>query len=191
MLGEREEGHVWVSGPSAMKGYLGDEAATAAVLQDGWVRTGDLGYHVDGRLHVTGRAKDLVVRGGRNYHPQELEAAAEAVPGVRKGGSVAFGVPDPDRGTERVVVAFETRQPVQAHGELARAVAQAVLAATGLAPDEALAIPPNTLPKTTSGKRQRRAAADLYLQGQLGKPTTALDTLRQAVAVRRGVGSAV
>ncbi len=190
MLAERCEGEVWVSGPSAMQGYLADPAATAAVLRNGWVATGDLGYHVGGRLFITGRLKDLVVRGGRNYHPQELEQACEAVPGVRTGSAVAFGIEDPARGTEKVVVAFETRTPAKGHAALARAVVLAVAAATGLAPDEALPLPPGTVPKTTSGKRQRRAARDLYLDGLLGKPIGALDAIKAAVRVRRAARSA-
>src|SRR5690606_24622608 len=81
---ERRQGTVWFRGPSSFKGYVRRPDATAQVQREGgWVDTGDLGYVADGELFVTGRVKDLIIKGGRNYYPHEIEAAAAAVPGIR------------------------------------------------------------------------------------------------------------
>ncbi|MFP5502205.1 MAG: AMP-binding protein, partial [Candidatus Sericytochromatia bacterium] len=178
-LPERQEGAIAVSGPSVMTGYWRSPEATARALVDGWLLTGDLGYMADGKLFVTGREKDLIIRGGRNYHPQELERAAETVPGVRGGSALAFGVPDPATGTEKVIVAFETREAETA--PIARAVASAVLAATGLRPEVAMPLPPGSAPKTTSGKRQRHEARARYMAGTLGQAEHAMGAIKVAI----------
>jgi acyl-CoA synthetase (AMP-forming)/AMP-acid ligase II len=180
LLPDRHEGLIAARGPSRMAGYWRNPAETDLAIRDGWLHTGDMGYCVGKRLFITGRAKDLIIRGGRNYHPQELEIAAEAVLGVRGGSCVAFGVPDAERGTEAVTVAFETRVAQADRADLLVKVAHAVQAATGLRPDRVLALEPGTVPKTSSGKRQRRAARDLHMAGQLGHAPSAADALRQA-----------
>ena len=84
-----------------MEGYLGDPEATAAVLRDGWLDTGDLGFLHDGELYLTGRAKDVVILRGRNYAPEEIEQAVDGVPGVRTGCAVAASwLPEEARGEE-------------------------------------------------------------------------------------------
>lgn len=180
VLPERHEGRIFVQGPSRMRHYWQSPEQTALALVDGWLATGDLGYMADGALFVTGRESELIIRGGRNYHPHALELAAESVPGVRGGSAVAFGVTDEARGTERVLVAFETRRAAGDHAALAREVTLAVQAATGLAPDQAIALEPNTLPKTTSGKKQRQSAREAYLAGRLGRAPAPLDVVRIA-----------
>ena len=179
-LPDRQEGLIAARGPSRTTGYWRNPAETDLAIRDGWLHTGDMGYRVGDRLFITGRAKDLIIRGGRNYHPQELELAAEAVAGVRGGSCVAFGVPDAERGTEAVTVAFETRVALADRAGLLAQVAHAVQAATGLRPDRVLALEPGTVPKTSSGKRQRRAARDLHMAGQLGHAPSAADALKQA-----------
>src|SRR5205807_1793356 len=81
---------------------------------DGWVDSGDLGYRADGELFVTGRVKDIIIKGGRNYYPHEIEAAAGAIAEVRQGCVAAFAVRDEARGTEAIVVVAETRVPAGA-----------------------------------------------------------------------------
>src|SRR6266550_4495494 len=107
---ERQEGRIEFRGPSATSGYLRNPAATAELVHGEWLDSGDLGYRGDDELFVTGRAKDLIIRAGRNIHPQGIEEAVGAVPGVRKGRSAAFGVRDAAAGTERLVVVAETRE---------------------------------------------------------------------------------
>ncbi|MEU6073185.1 AMP-binding protein [Micromonospora sp. NPDC047074] len=158
-LGERRVGHVEVAGPSVVGRYWGEPATAPG----GWLRTGDLGYLVDGELVVCGREKDLVIVAGRNVHPADVEAAAAVVPGVRAGGVAAFGVPSP--GGERLVVAVET---TDARPEvLCRAVRAAVVDGVGVTPAEVCAVPPRRLPKTTSGKLRRAEARRLYQRDEL------------------------
>ncbi|MFE9258353.1 class I adenylate-forming enzyme family protein [Streptomyces sp. NPDC006879] len=90
-------GEVWVRGPGVMQGYWGDEAATAEITVDGWVRTGDLGYlDAGGYIHLVDRSKDLIIRAGQNVYPSEIERALRTHPAVHDAAVV--GVPDADYG---------------------------------------------------------------------------------------------
>ncbi len=109
VLPEREIGTLWVRTDSVMQGYLHQPEATAEVLTpDGWLDTGDLGYLLDGRIFVTGREKDMIIVGGRNFWPQDLEYVAESQETVRTGDSMAFSISD-DAG-ERVVLLIQSRE---------------------------------------------------------------------------------
>lgn len=164
---EGREGDIWVTGPSLMTGYFRDTEATRACLVDGWLATGDRGYTRDGELYVTGRAKELILKGGRNLYPQEIEAAAGRVDGIRMGRIAAFGIPDALEGTDRLVVAAEYQKDTSPREELERAVLEAVTTAVGVRPDEVVLLPPGTLTKTSSGKMQRLEAQKRYLQDAL------------------------
>ena len=109
VLGDRHEGRVEFRGPSATQGYFRNPDETRRLFDGEWLDTGDLGYLAGGDIYLTGRAKDLIIRAGRNLHPEELEDAVGAVPGVRPGCVAVFAMPDPEAGTERLVVAAETR----------------------------------------------------------------------------------
>src|SRR5207302_10167611 len=87
---DREVGELELRSPSVTPGYYRNPEATAATFHDGWLRTGDLGYLVDGRLVVCGRLKDMIIVGGRNLFPEDVERAAAAVDGVRAGNVIAF-----------------------------------------------------------------------------------------------------
>lgn len=152
----RHVGEILVRGPSLMQSYFNDPAASRDALRDGWLRTGDLGYLADGALHVTGRSKDLVIKGGRNYVPVDIEAACEEDPAIRRGRVVAFGVSNPSTGTEDIVVVAETRRK-QSIGspDLARRLTALVVERVGVRPDHVEVMGPGVLPKTSSGKLQR------------------------------------
>jgi 1-acyl-sn-glycerol-3-phosphate acyltransferase len=167
--GERREGRLHFRGPSTFRGYRRNPEATARVkLAGGWVDSGDLAYHADGELFITGRVKDLIIKGGRNYYPHEIEAAAGAVPGVRQGCVAAFGTSDPARGTEAIVVVAETREENAAAREaLAGRVGDAVAAAVGVPPDRVVLVGPGAVPKTSSGKIRRSETRQRYLAGAL------------------------
>ena len=92
-LPERQVGEIVLRGPSVMKGYFNDGDATARAIREGWLHTGDLGYLAGGRLFITGRRKDLIIKNGRNYYPQDLERAVDRIPGARSGCVAAFSVP--------------------------------------------------------------------------------------------------
>lgn len=174
-LGEGFVGEVMTRGPSVMQGYFQNESETRACLRDGWLATGDLGFVLDGCLYIAGRKKDMLIVAGCNYYAEDLERAAETVEGVRKGGVVAFGVYDEAQASDRLVIVAETQAPTSEHAALVRKVHEAVSLHTGLAPAEVLLVPPGTIPKTSSGKRQRKACKQRYLAGRLEKArTTAL-----------------
>jgi 1-acyl-sn-glycerol-3-phosphate acyltransferase len=167
-LGERREGRVEFRGPSATSGYFRNPEKTERLFHGGWLDTGDLGFLSGGDLFLTGRVKDLVIRGGRNIHPQELERAAGEIAGVRKGCVAVFGAPDARSGTERLVILAETRVTGADEREQLRARIQEVATELLEAPaDEVVLAPPQSVPKTSSGKIRRAAAQELYQRGRL------------------------
>jgi fatty-acyl-CoA synthase len=165
-------GEIFVEGPSVTDGYWDDEEATNRVFVDGGVKTGDLGYLAEGELYVTGRLKDTLIVRGRNFDPTPIEVAAGRVQGIRMGNVAAFSV-DGDL-TERIVVAAEYREgnPDTIESEIVRAVQREV----GLTVSEVVLIEAGSLPKTTSGKLQRSATRDQYLEGTLGRVRRRTDT---------------
>jgi acyl-CoA synthetase (AMP-forming)/AMP-acid ligase II len=168
-LPEREVGHVIVTGNSIMQGYHQDEEATARVVRDGWLWTGDLGYFADQTLYITGRAKDLIIIRGRNIHAEDVERVAERVPGVRPGCAVAFGIDAPDGdGAERAVLVAETRaRDREERDALADLLRQRVSEFCDVELHDVVIASPGTVPKTSSGKRQRSQCRQLYLGGEL------------------------
>jgi 1-acyl-sn-glycerol-3-phosphate acyltransferase len=177
---ERCEGRVEFRGPSSTSGYFRNPEATRRLFRDGWLDTGDTGYLADGELFVTGRVKDLIIRGGQHLHPQEAEIAIGAIQGIRRGCVSVFGVADPAAGTERVVVLAETRESAPAKQEaLRRTIATTMTTLHGAPPDDIVLAPPRTVPKTSSGKLRRAACRELYQQGM---PSAAPRSSRAQVA---------
>ncbi|MFK4800190.1 AMP-binding protein [Streptomyces sp. MPA0124] len=166
---DREVGEIWVRGPSVCAGYVdGTRDRPTPVAEDGWLRTGDRGYLVDGVIHPAGRLKDVLVVQGRNIDPQRVEWAAEAVDGVRSGGAVAFTRPGTD--TEEVVVVAECRP--HRSGDIGGAVRETVSRRLGLGLGDVVAVAPGTVAKTTSGKPRRQEMRRRYLLGHLPPVTT-------------------
>ncbi|HKN39972.1 MAG TPA: fatty acyl-AMP ligase [Acidimicrobiia bacterium] len=161
---EREVGELEIRGSSVTSGYYRRPDATEAAFHDGWLRSGDLGYLVDGELVVCGRIKDLIIVGGRNVYPEDVERAAASVEGVRAGNVIAFAV-DGRRGKEALVVVAESKDP-DLEGVRA-AVAGRVREVVGLPPEEVVLVEPGTLPKTSSGKLQRSLCRSRYLSAAL------------------------
>jgi acyl-CoA synthetase (AMP-forming)/AMP-acid ligase II len=153
LLPDRTVGEIYVTGPSVMTGYLHHPEATAETIRNGELKTGDLGYMVDGRMFLVGRKKHMLIVRGRNYYAEAIEAIVERVPGVRKGNAVAFGVFDERRGTDQLWIACETREKDKA--KLETAIAELVSEEIGLMPARICLLKPNQLPKTSSGKKQR------------------------------------
>jgi fatty-acyl-CoA synthase len=166
-----EVGQIDVRGASVVSGYWGE-----APRRSPWLSTGDLGYRTtdSGELVVCGRAKDVLFAAGRNIYPQDAEAAAQRVPGVRPGGVAAFGVSGQRGGYgDRLVMAVETRLATYTGRKtLVSAVNTTVAEHTGLAPAEIVTLRPGVLPKTTSGKLRRAETRRRYLAGELTEPTT-------------------
>lgn len=168
-VADREEGRIEFRGPSATSGYYRNADATRSLLRDEWLDTGDLGYIAGGELYVTGRLKDLIIRAGRNLHPDELENAVGNLTGVRKGCVAVFASPDPARGTERLVVLAETRETDDhARTDLRSQIVGVTVDLLGTPPDEVVLVPPRTVPKTSSGKIRRAASREIYERGTTG-----------------------
>jgi 1-acyl-sn-glycerol-3-phosphate acyltransferase len=170
--GERVEGQLWFRGPSVTEGYYRNESATAALLPEGaaagWVNSGDRAYRADGEFYITGRVKDIIIHAGHNLYPHEIEDMVARVPGVRKGCVVAFGAADSAAGTERLVIVAESREKNRAAQErLARDITARVAETLGQPPDVVEVIPPNAIPKTSSGKLRRDETKQRFLAGKL------------------------
>jgi fatty-acyl-CoA synthase len=166
---ERRLGEITCRGPSVSPGYFGDDEATRASFRDGRILTGDLGYMANGQLHVVGRRKDVLVVHGQKYPPQAVEWAAESVEGVRRGRAAAFSVPDPDKGTEEVIVACESNLPAEQHPDMLWRVVTRVLEETGLRV-KAHVFPAGIVPKTSSGKIKRQDARAMFLDWMSSQP---------------------
>ncbi len=190
-LPDRLEGRVEFRGPSVTSGYFRNPDATAAVMHDGWMDSGDLGYCAGGELYVTGRRKDVIIKAGRNLYPQEVEELVGDVPGVRKGCVAAFGVGDPAIGTERLIVVAETRAGTpEARARLHAAVRERVVDALGLPPDTVLMAAPGSVLKTSSGKIRRSATRDAWMRGDLGRRASPrMQSLRLAAGALRAYGA--
>lgn len=169
LLPERRIGRVEFRGPSATSGYFRNPEASAALLRDGWLDTGDLGYLADGELVPTSRVKDMIIRGGHNLYPYELEEAVGSLPGVRKGCVAIFASRDPFAATERLVVVAETRlADAPARAALTKAINERALALLGTPIDEIVLAPPHSVLKTSSGKIRRAATREAWEAGRLG-----------------------
>ena len=164
VLGDDREGELCVRGPSVTPGYFNNPEATAKAYRDGWLHTGDLGFLHGGQVYITGRIKDLIIVNGRNVHPQAVEWAAAEVDGVRKGNVVAFSRPGAT--SEELVVVCETRgsDPETITAEVKSSIQREL----SLAVAEVVLLPSGSLPKTSSGKLQRRKTRSQYLLGKLG-----------------------
>ncbi len=166
---ERIEGRIEFRGPSVTSGYFRNPEATRGAFRNGWMDSGDLGYWADGELFITGRRKDIIIKAGRNLYPQEVEELVGNVAGIRKGCVAAFGVADPELGTEKLVVVAETHETAaETRDRLKAAVLNRVVAAVGIPADIVVMCDAGSVPKTPSGKVRRGATRELYLSGQLG-----------------------
>ena len=172
-LPDGHQGHIELKGPSMMQGYLGLDPSPE------WQRVGDLGFLHEGELYITGRSKDLIVVGGRNVHPNDLEAAASQVPGVRPGCVAALGVES--EGTQKIVVLAEVRKATpELQLEIQKALSRVVSC-----PSDVVMLKPRTLPKTPSGKIRRQLSKERYLSKKLEPSKFRLKSLRHAASTLR------
>ncbi len=168
-LPERREGHLQFRGPSATRGYFRDPVKSAELFHDGWLDSGDLGYLANGDIYLTSRVKDLIIRGGRNLYPYELEQAVGAIEGVRKGCVAVFGSIDKHSGTEQLVVLAETRETDQAvRQSIQSQIVELGGQLLGIPPERVVLALPHSVLKTSSGKIRRGATRELFEQGKLG-----------------------
>ena len=163
-VAERQVGELLLRGTSVTPGYYKRPDATAALFHDGWLCTGDLAYTVDGELVLCGRIKDVIIVGGRNVFPEDIERAVGVLDGVRAGNVIAFGV-EGYKSKESVVVVAEVR--TDDPDVVRHAIHHRTLDVTGLPPRDVMLVKPGTLPKTSSGKLQRARCRELYLADEL------------------------
>ncbi len=163
VLKDREVGELEIRGTSVTPGYYNRPDANAELFHDGWLRTGDLAYLLDGEMVMCGRIKDMIIVGGRNVYPEDIERALADVSGVRAGNVIAFGVDG--QGKEGLVVVAESKSD-DLH-EVRRSVAERVRTAVGLPAKDIVLVEPGSLPKTSSGKLQRSLCKLRYLDADL------------------------
>jgi len=167
-LPERHVGELLLRGTSVTPGYYKRPDATTALFHDDWLCTGDLAYVLDGELVLCGRIKDVIIVGGRNIFPEDIERSVGTLDGVRAGNVIAFGM-EGYKGKESVVVVAEVRV-TDTSGDLAairEAIHHRTLEVCGIPPRDVMLVQPSTLPKTSSGKLQRSKCRGDYLEETL------------------------
>jgi len=172
---ERQQGRLEFKGPSATDGYFRDPEKSRALFHDGWLDSSDLAYIANGNIFITGRVKDIIIKGGRNIYPDEIEQAVGDVEGIRKGCVAAFASADPQSGSERLIVVAETRSTdPAAQIQLQQSVAETVTDVLGMPADQVIIAAPHAVPKTSSGKIRRSTTCELFETGKLGEPVRAV-----------------
>ncbi len=162
-VGDREVGEIRLRGEAVTPGYLTMEGPVATQDDEGWLNTGDLGYLVDGQIVICGRRKDVIIMGGRNLYPTDIERAATSVEGVRAGNAVAVRL-DAGSRRERFAVVVESKLAGDAEAEknLMKQVSARVRDAVDMRPYAVVVLPAGSLPKTPSGKVKRAATAQQF-----------------------------
>lgn len=172
-LPDRRVGEIWVRSPFNFSGYFNDPEATREAFVEGWYRTGDLGYRAGEDYYVAGRKKDVLIVGGVNVFPQDIEELVSRVDGVHPGRVSAFSSFDPRVQTERVVILAESDESGEADERaavrLVQAIRQRVLAAFQIANFDVRLVPSGWLIKSTAGKMARSANREKWLAETSGK----------------------
>jgi acyl-CoA synthetase (AMP-forming)/AMP-acid ligase II len=163
-LPERQLGEIVLQSNCMLTGYYHREDATQKAMLAGWFKTGDLGYLADGELYISGRKKDLIIVGGKNVYPQDIESVVNEIEGVHPGRNVAFGVFNEERGTEEVVVIAELEPGYEDQSQpISGRIRQQVTQSTAVALRQVYLVNGFWLIKTSSGKIARAANKEKYL----------------------------
>jgi fatty-acyl-CoA synthase len=162
-LGDRQCGHIYLKGPSVMRGYFHDKQSTSEVLsQDGWLKTGDIGYRIEDHVVITSRSKDVIIIKGRNIWPYDLEVLAQQVGGVKLGGVAAFSI-STGTGEEQAVLVVETKEKDDDNRrQITAEISSSIHEHFGINVLIDLT-PRGTLPRTSSGKLSRSQSKQDYL----------------------------
>lgn len=164
---ERVVGEIAVQSDCMLTEYFNRPDATKSAIKNGWYLTGDYGYLADGELYVSGRKKDLIIVGGKNVYPQDLETLAGEVAGVRKGRCVAFGMYDEESGTEEVVIIAESESQESDKELIADAIRKHVTKNSAVAVRHVKVVDETWILKTSSGKTARSANKEKFLKERL------------------------
>jgi acyl-CoA synthetase (AMP-forming)/AMP-acid ligase II len=164
-LGSGAIGEICIGGDSLFDGYYNRPDLTGAVLRDGFFRTGDLGFCLGEELYVIGRKKDLIIVGGKNIYPQDVEEIVWSHAKIHDGRVVAMGLFNPDLGTEEIVVVAEVdrEEDLEYSREIERLVRNAIVAELGVAARAVYIKPPRWIVKSTAGKPARSHTRDKLL----------------------------
>jgi acyl-CoA synthetase (AMP-forming)/AMP-acid ligase II len=162
-------GEILIRTPSLFSGYWGSDGFRKTSLSEGWHATGDYGFVKDGQLYVIGRLKDIVIIGGQNVFPEDVELVVNSIPGVYPGRVVAFGVEDETYGTQALAVTAEMAGPFTPDDAeaLSTTIRKTVLATIGIAPRYVHTVPQRWIVKSTAGKISRRETRDRFLRERL------------------------
>lgn len=164
-LPERVMGEIKVQSDCMLTEYYNRPDATEAAIKNGWYLTGDYGYTANGELYVSGRKKDMIIVGGRNVYPQDLEALANEVPGVHAGRTVAFGIYDKEAGTEEVVIIAEADSVEPSEQEvIADAIRKHVTKSSAITLRHVKVVGEKWIVKTSSGKTARSANKEKFIR---------------------------
>ena len=159
-------GEILIKSDSLFTGYYNRPDLTAKAIVDGWYYSGDLGFCLEDELYVIGRKKDLLIVGGENLYPQDIEEIVASHPAIHDGRVVAMGVYNPDLGTEDIVVVAEVeRKDLLANAmEIEGEIRNLVVAGIGAAVHTIFLKPPKWIVKSTAGKAARSATREKLLQ---------------------------
>ncbi|NOR57004.1 MAG: AMP-binding protein [Sulfurimonas sp.] len=175
VLPERYEGELQFMGPSSTSGYFRNPKKSESLLDGEWLNSGDLAYIADGELFITGRKKDIIIRGGRNVYPDELEKEISNIEGIRKGCVAIFGAKDAKSATERLIILAESHtKDIEEKINLRKKVNALATELIAMPPDEVVIAPPGSVLKTSSGKIRRDACRVIYEDAKIGKQDRAL-----------------
>ena len=164
-LPDRHVGEVALKSDCMLTGYYHRPDATKKAFVHGWYLTGDYGYLVEGELYITGRKKDLIIVGGKNIYPQDLELLAYDVPGVHAGRASAFGVFNETSGTEDVVLVAEVDcDDSTERQKIADGIRASVTRGSAVALRFVHLVGQHWLVKTSSGKTARSANKEKFLK---------------------------
>jgi fatty-acyl-CoA synthase len=169
-------GQIHIKGTNVTSGYYNNMNASAQVISsDGWLNTGDLGFIRNGRLVITGRAKDVIFVNGQNYYPHDIERIAAEVDGVELGEVAAFGVPNAEQQNEDIILVVQYKKEIEKFLLLSLALKKYINQQIGLEVREI--IPAKKIPKTTSGKLMRFKLKEMYQNGDFSIVLQEIDKL--------------
>jgi acyl-CoA synthetase (AMP-forming)/AMP-acid ligase II len=165
-LQDNRVGEITVKGQTVMQGYLHQPDASSEAIRNGWLHTGDLGYFKEGELYITGRRKEVLIVGGRNYYPEDLESVAMGVEGIRAGRVIAVWIDEADSATESVVILAETGLTAEEERRRLRQNIRSALGHAALPVDRVVLLPRRSIRTTASGKLMRLEARERYLRNR-------------------------
>jgi acyl-CoA synthetase (AMP-forming)/AMP-acid ligase II len=166
VLASGDVGEILIQSDCLFAGYYNRPDLTAKAIVDGWYHTGDLGFYVDGELYVIGRKKDLIIVGGENIYPQDIEEIVASHPAIHEGRVIAMGAYNPDTGTEDIIMVAEVEtEALLAHAvEIERELSRRITAGMGVAVAAIFLKPPKWIVKSTAGKPARSSTFEKLLR---------------------------